>query len=224
MRFLVSLFLLVLICFGPAHAQQSQGDIYFHVRPHYNAKVADLFDSDPRTFKYTDLKVYYTQMPQYDPVGEDTRELMLNLAYLVMEENDQGALINYQRLLRAHIVNLAAVNLAISLAEQDPRFGNVAFLSAIRDGIFRNVLVSGDGMSLRGAYDAITFEEEVMLLQHLGVELIETKAHQKGLTYYNTHAVIEPNTGAAYTLFVDVSRPMRHLRLEAEDDVAPPDF
>ncbi len=184
----------------------------------YNNAAQNLIDGRSAKFNYMNLRGLYYQTRQYDPLGEETVRKIQDLAYNVQStENFRAideALAQYNGLLKAHIANLAVVSQAIALAKQDTRFGDAQFLTRVRRGLFDSVIHSGDGMTLDGAYDVITMDEEVLLLSHLNYEVLTTKLVKTGIIYYNMHYVVERETQNPYAIFVNVTFPMK--RLEAQ--------
>jgi hypothetical protein len=158
----------------------------------------------------------------YDPVADDTRRKMLNLAYKIENEKDEAkikeALDSYTQLVIAHLGNMKIVLQAQALARQDKRFGDPAFFQQVHAGLLRNVMLSGDGSTLLEAYHVITPEEEVALLAALRIKVLQTHYAHSGIVYYNMHDYIDEKKNTSRSIFVNVTRPMKHLDLQRRDN------
>lgn len=173
-----------------------------------------LFDR-PERFNFMELRAQYYQSRFYDPLAQKPVEEMQRLAYLVQTDKNPnkvvGALADYNSILRTHIANIAVVSQALSLSRQDARFGDTKQLERIKKGLFDSVLVSGDGMSLQGAYDVITMDEEIMLMRHLNYDVQKVEPVESGIIFYNMHFVIERGTDHTFVIFVNTTIPMTYL-------------
>lgn len=213
-----------------ALAQERSGSAYRPYQPYYDTPLPDenymanpvyrslartLLEDNPPGFDFMNLRAQYMQTRHYDPLGDEALKKMLDLAYVVQtgdhSQKAVDALAAYEQVLQDHISHIAVVSQAIALARQDPRFGNIKLLERIRTGLFESVIKSGDGLTLQRAYGVVTMAEETMLLQQLDYEVLTTRPAHSGVLYYNMHYVIERATQKPYTIFVNITFPMRHL-------------
>jgi hypothetical protein len=187
----------------------------YTVRPYYDVLVREIMTEQPRFFNFGYLRQRYTEIAEYDPLGDKARDEILKRAYVMENSQDRAAVKNateeYDALVRTHLGNLGVVAQVLALAKQNKLFGDAALFERIRNGLFDDVLNSGDGETLIGAYDVFVLAEEVMLLSELKVDVVHTGARESGGTYYNMHSVVDRKTGRPYTIFVDVTKPMRYL-------------
>jgi len=231
-RFII-LFNIVLMMTMPlaalAQEQKNAGESMYYIppgtdytaRPYYDMLVRQLIGQKEGYFNFGFLRGRYTMIEIYDPVGDTQRDALLKHAFTVKNSPEKAeiakALEDYNAVLHEHIANLAVVVQALSLSKQDRRLGKPSFFEYVRNGLLKDVVYSGDGSSLSGAYDVVTLAEETMLLSHLNVEVKETVSRISGDTYYNMHSVTDRKTGKSYTVFVNVTLPMRFLDYKAKE-------
>ena len=169
----------------------------------YTSQVRLALSEKPARFDFMQLRILYAQTSHYDPLGDETLGAMNDYAYIVLNDPDQEkvktALFVYQALVSNHLAHVGVVMQALSLARQDKRFGKPEFFEWVRDGLVRTVVISGDGYTLRGAYDVITLPEEGLLFSRLGFERLQTQEAQEGATYYSVHDVLTSETCLLYT-------------------------
>ena len=193
----------------------------FVVNPFYNDMARDALKNKPDRFDFMRFRSLYSRTRQYDPVGEKTLDRLNKFAYTALHHQydfeRESALNSYKELVSDHLANLAVVMQALSLAREDKRFGNPEFFEWVREGLVKTVVISGDGYTLRGAYDVITMQEEILLFNRLGFQQIDTQAVKEHLIYYNMHDVKDISTGKTRTVFVNTSIPMRYLEAVEEE-------
>lgn len=198
-----------------AHAQSRSYDRSYMANPKYDFMVQQAEKLRSENFRFDQFRVYYTQTRQYDPVGERTLKQLQDYAFTVQQGNaslkTEESLAAYHKLLKDHLANLRILAQAIALSKEDDRFGNPQFLSWVRDGIVKNIMQSGDGKSLQGAYDVITLAEETSIFLELGLKPLKTQAVQEGYYYYNMVDVEDLRTGQKSSLFINTTYPMQFL-------------
>lgn len=224
-RIFFSIFIFGMLLVGSASVWAQQEEIYndpalayrqsFLANPRYNEMARDLLKTKSPYFDFMEFRSVYARTRQYDPMGDKTIGQMNDLAYLVMNQEDperaQGALFAYQTLVSNHLAHIDVVMLALSLARQDKRFGKPEFFDWVKEGIINTVVISGDGLSLSGAYDVITLSEETVLFHRLGLKPYKTQSAKEGIVYYNMHDAIDVGTGEKRPVFVDTRIPMKYL-------------
>lgn len=186
-----------------------------YANPRYDFMARQAMMHMNEHFRFGQLRRHYMQTRQFDPVGEAITDEMLALSYKAQNTNDtaqiNSLLVRYRALVMDHLGNLQVVLQALSLSKLDRRFGNPKFFSWMRDGLVNDVLISGDGKTLRGAYDIITVAEETVLLNKLGVRVLDTQERHEGAVYYTMHEVEDLRSGQKYTVFVNTSFAMKFL-------------
>ena len=208
-----------------AHAQEAVKPTDYQrsymVNPYYNGMVRDALKNKPKRFDFMQFRSFYSRTRQYDPIGEEALKELNSLAYIALHDEDpervDTALFAYKSVLHDHLANLAVVMQALSLAREDERFGDPKFLEWMREGLVKTVVISGNGYSLRDAYDVITLQEEILLFNRLGFQQLETKAVREDTIYYNMHDVKDLKTGKTRTVFVNTTIPMKYLEAKQEE-------
>lgn len=214
-----SLFVLILLCAGGWGTTVIAQDkvpsrLMVEANVRYEAIISDIVNQRDN-IDYGLLRSYYISSRYYEPIGDRIKDKLIGYAYEVQtsEDKEQVAAIlkDYNALLYAHLANISIVNLGVSLAQQDKRFGAPWFFKKVRDELFKDVLYSGTGRTLNDAYDVINLAEETMLLSHARAKNAETIAEKEGIVYYNMHDYNDPESGQKTTMFVNVTIPMQYL-------------
>lgn len=220
---MVAIFSLLFFCAVSAGSAAAQSVYEIPATdPYYDTMTKELVAGAPE-FSFQNYRKNYAFSRRYDPLAEDIKKQMLNLAYLMQAGDDATRQAQekkrYEALVYDHLANLGVVTLALSLSRDDPRFGSEKFFSKVQSGLFSSVLDSGTGTSLSNAYDVITIDEEAMLLRYLKIVPMNTISAHEGSVYYNMHDYQDSKTGLARTLFVNTKIPMeffeRQKRKEA---------
>lgn len=216
--------ILAMIIFAPLSASAQGGstnhtDRSYVANPKYQAMAREAVADKPDDFDFGRFRSRYVSTSQYDAFGDNVIEQMLSQAYKMQNSDNERAavvaLLAYKKLVTDHLANVAVVVQALSLSRTDRRFGNPKFFLWVRDGLMQSVIKSGDGLSLTTAYDALTLGEESLLISSLNLKLIKTDLRKSGLTYYNMHAVEDMANGENFTLFVNISRPLKRAQVQA---------
>lgn len=216
-RFLkcLSVFILCVVALRPAAAQTD----YMAV-PYYNTLVYQAIQQRPKKFEFGTLRTYYTLTPQYDPIGKDSSEKLVSLAYTVDNDPDpvkrKEAFDEYGAMVVAHLANIDVVSQALVLSRQDKMYGDPAFYEWMRQGLLRSLVRSGDGQNLIKAYNVMTLGEEAFLMNILRLRVLKTEARHEGSIYYNMHEVKEAGVAEPYWMFVNVSRPLKFLQRQKD--------
>lgn len=184
--------------------------------PYYRMLARQALEEQPKDFSFAMFRGRYAMTVQYDPEAHTALERLLGDAYQLQEGAKDpaaraAAAVDYNKVLFDHLANIDVVTQALSLARQDTRLGDAKALEWIRAGLAQSVMQSGTGKTLNEAYDILTLGEETALLAGLGVQVLRTDARESGGTYYNMHLVRDSASGEEYTVFTDLSRPMRCL-------------
>jgi hypothetical protein len=190
--------------------------------PYYDMLVRQAITQRPKRFEFGTLRSYYTQMPQYDPLGDATRREMISLAFTIQNDEDpdkrKEAFDKYGALVSAHLGNFDVISQALVLSREDKIFGDPKFFEYMRAGLLRSIMYSGNGTSLVLAYDAMTLGEETALLKALRFRVLKTEPAMEGGMYYNMHEVMSPDHLKPFWVFVDVTKPMAFLEWQRQNE------
>lgn len=203
----------------------------YRADPQYEHMVRQLIEHIPQTFNFGQFRTVYARTSFYDPIGEISRDALLEQAFIVQTSDDitkiKAALKSYHKLLNTHLANMNVLLQAIALSRDDKRLGNTQWLIKIKKGLLDNILSTGDGKTLKTAYDVITLGEEDMLLAYLGFDVQETEYKNQHMLRYNIHIghfidYPDPKRPEGIPLFVNISIPIRHIEhLKNQIDQAP---
>ena len=189
----------------------------------YNAMSSQLLSGET-DFSYDAYRKYYLNSRYYNPVPEDVKAEILNLAYIIqtseVEEDVAAARYGYETLVKEQLANVEIVSLALSLSKKDKRFGSVKLFERLRAGLFEQVINSGNGTTLDDAYDVISPAEARMLLSYLDVSVLQTMSGREGYYYYSMYDVEDRKTGQPRTIFVNSTFLQNHLDKLEEDKPA----
>ena len=188
----------------------------------YKHMVAQLLN-DPVRFDYSSFRRYYASSDLYAPIGAEIKDKMMALAYVIETGADDAAVVDeamreYQSYVTAHLAHVGIVSLALSFSREHAAFGDPAFLYKLQQGLLNDVIKSGNGRSLMQAYDIITLDEEVMLINQLKLGPVVRNDRHEGSVYYTMHDYVDDETGAGSTIFVNTTLPMRYLEAHKEPE------
>jgi hypothetical protein len=192
----------------------------YRADPLFDGLVRDVLSMRDLRMSFTNFRKQYTRTSQYAPIADTIVDKMLKAAFdaqnATNEAQAQRHYDTFNALVMDHMANLKVVLQALALARTDARFGDVKVLEWVREGLMKNLMVSGEGKSLDDAYDVITLEEEIILLSKLGIKPEQTLSNREGVVYYNMHDYTDKKTGRPATLFVNTSFPMRYLEAKSK--------
>ena len=223
---LVSLVIFIVLLPNASSAQSFEGvppsevvpDRSYMANPRFESMVRAAMMRMDDGFRFGRFRNLYVDTRQYDPLGDNTIDQMQRLAYLVQSgkgaEERAEALDDYRNLVMEHMANIRVVAQALSFAKLDSVFGSERFFSWMRKGLVRDILSVGDGQTLNTAYYVVTLSEETVLLGQLGLRVIDTQTANENTVYYSMHEVEDIRNGQRKTIFVNTTRPMRHLNYQ----------
>lgn len=167
----------------------------------------DLYDN-----KYFNIDLYqalYSRTPQYDPIGDDTKEALYKYAYTYdtagSDAEKAQALADFRTLLEAHLGNFDTVTAAIALVQGTPDLFDLEALKRMRALMIQRLMASGTGNTATNAYVVYTATEETFILVQRNAELIETEPLTAGMRAYHIHRIVDRVTGQAGKIYVNVS-------------------
>lgn len=187
----------------------------YRANPQFEMMARAALNERPHKFNWMRFRREYSQTRQYDPMGTETIDKLHKLAFTLDTTKNaneyKAALSAYQNLIMEHMAHLGVVMEALALSKTHERYGDPKFYRWLKHGLIRNVMISGDGYTLQGAYDVITIAEETILFNYLGMRQVSTVSNQEYQKYYNMHSTVLLKDGQEYTIFVNTSIPMTFL-------------
>lgn len=135
----------------------------------YKALVTAAQDGDPGV-DFTVMRQAYAQIPEYDPLGAKTADLMHDGEAAYIAKDCKTALDKFQAAIALDFTLSDAHALSADCLEQAGDKKGEAREEAIAQGLFYSILSSGDGKSPDTAFWVVTRHEEGVVLAVAGVE------------------------------------------------------
>lgn len=223
LSFLLLAFFLLMLSFDAVAQKRTGWQPDLKASARYKTMAIELL-RNKANFNFSTFRLFYSASDVYAPIGDDIKDRMIELAYTIQTSEDQtaanDAMFEYQQLVTAHLAHIGIVSLALSFSRDDARFGDPAFLYNIQQGLLNDVVKSGDGKTLMGAYDVVTVDEEVMLISQLKLGRVISNDRHQGAVYYTMHDYVDQETGAGKTVFVNTTLPMKYLAAQQQAEPA----
>jgi hypothetical protein len=199
MKKMAAVTLATMLLLPPAAMADAAGD--------YAALVTAAKEGDPGT-DYTAMRQAYLMLPEYDPSGEKTEQLMRDGQAAYTAKDCKTALVKFQAATALTFILSDAHALIADCLEQAGDKDGEKREEAIAQGLFNSVMSSGDGAKPETAFRIITLSEENAILSVAGVngtkrEMISTDAGpvekisitdaatgQQGAVYFNVGAIV----------------------------------
>jgi len=161
------------------------------------------------------LRSRYPLTFHYRPFSNALVEQIERYAYIVDTSPDKieanEALLEYNEMLKKHIVDLGVVSFALKMSEIDVRFGDEYFLKKVQDAILKSMNSAPrrtNGESAGTAYLVMTYSEEDEWLAQIGGIVKKSELFDVRGKYYNVHD-IETQDGEYLQVFMDVTEPIK---------------
>ncbi len=173
----------------------------------YAALVTAAKEGDPGT-DYTAMRQAYLMLPDYDPSGEKTEQLMKEGQAAYAAKDCKTALEKFKAATEITFVLSDAHALMADCLEQAGDKAGETREEAIAQGLFNSIMSSGDGAKPDTAFRVISLSEETAIMAVAGVngtrrEIINTDAGpvekitikdaatgQEGAVYFNVGAIV----------------------------------
>ncbi|MFN3699926.1 MAG: hypothetical protein ACK4VI_00215 [Alphaproteobacteria bacterium] len=167
-------------------------------------------------YPFHELLNLYSQMEHYDPIAQKTVDRLYELAFQVNNYEDSESAVSateeFRDLLHRHLPNLEVLNIAIPLVQQNSFLGDLPLMEWMRNGLEARVFSSGPGTMAQNAYRIFTLAEELAVLRHRNVRVVETDSISTAVAHYHIYMVQDLNTGAPDMIYMQLTPIMRHLR------------
>lgn len=178
-------------------------------KPTYEALLARLKKND-QTVDFKELRLAYTESPQYSPYGGDSASRTKMFASLKANEFDKA-------------LELAGTTLTGNYLDIMGHFGSfvahrelgqaelASFHRFIFDGLLNSIKNSGDGKTTGTAFVVISTDEEYALFNYLGLRptgqaLLKENGHN-----YDRMTAADPKTNETITYFFNIDKPFNWL-------------
>jgi hypothetical protein len=135
----------------------------------YAALVTAAQDGDPGV-DFTVMRQAYAQIPEYDPLGAKTADLMRDGEAAYVAKDCKTALDKFKAAIALNFTLSDAHALSADCLEQAGDKKNEAREEAIAQGLFYSIVASGDGKSPETAFWVVTRHEEGVVLAVAGLQ------------------------------------------------------
>jgi hypothetical protein len=175
----------------------------------YAALLARVKQSDS-TVDFKELRLAYTETPQYSPYGgdRDTRQKMF--AALNAREFDQ-AVESAEKIMANNFVEINAQFVAYVANRELGHADKATFHKFMFDGLIKSITGSGDGHSPETAFVVISTDEEYVLFNFLGLRAAEQSLITRNGHSFDRMTASNPKTNETVVYFFNIDKPFNWL-------------
>jgi hypothetical protein len=175
----------------------------------YAALLERAKKNDP-TVDFKELRLAYTETPEYSPYGGDRDARQKMFASLRAKEYEP-ALEPAEKILAKNFVELNAHFVAYVANRELGRAEKATFHKFMFDGLMKSITGPGDGKTAETAFVVISTDEEYVVLNFLGLRpagqsLINQNGHS-----YDRMAANDPKTNETVVYFFNIDKPFNWL-------------
>ncbi len=162
------------------------------------------------TVDFKELRLAYTETPEYNPYGgdRDTRQKMF--ALLQAKQFDQ-AVESAEKILATDFVEINAHFVAYVANRELGRADKATFHKFMFDGLIESIKGSGDGRSLETAFVVISTDEEYVLFNFLGLRPAEQSLMTRNGHSFDRMTANNPKTNETVVYFFNIDKPFNWL-------------
>lgn len=187
----------------------------------YLDQVDKIYKGNRPKNQFKGFRLMYSRCTFYDPFAEETLRNMAELREKAQGDDpveSSRALRSYKSTVRRHLVNLDVINMALEIAKEDSRFGDVDFLREVKSMITHSLKDTfRDGTEPAKAIEIVTVAEQNYIIANAGGKLIDSEMiNESGIYYYALDFQSEEN-GEKFAIFLDVSTPMIVTKTRQEE-------
>jgi hypothetical protein len=173
----------------------------------FAALVTAAKEGDPGT-DFTAMRQAYAMIPEYDPYGEKTNQLMRDGQAAYVAKDCKTALEKFKTAIALDFIISDAHALAADCLEQAGDKDGEKREESIAQGLFDSIIISGDGEKPDTAFQIVALHEEGVILAVAGVngtgrELLTTDAGP-----IDKISVTDVGTGKKGAVFFNISTVM----------------
>ncbi len=169
------------------------------------------------TVDFTQVRMAYTRTSDYDPYDGTSQDLRSEMD-AAFNNNDFSTAIDLAKKLvkRDPMQTDAYIVLDVSY-EQTGDTAKSRFHHFVANGLIQSVLASGSGRTRENAFTVISTDEEYIVLNYLGVKLIQQALVEEAKHSYDVMTVKDPDADSSYELYFNIDLPMRALNRQFKD-------
>ena len=175
----------------------------------YAALLARVKKSDS-TVDFKELRLAYTETPEYHPYGgdRDTRQKMF--ASLQAKQFDQ-AVESAEKILATNFVEINAHFVAYVANRELGHTDKATFHKFMFDGLIKSINGSSDGLSPETAFVVISTDEEYVLFNFLGLRPAEQSLVNRNGHSFDRMTANNPKTNETVVYFFNIDKPFNWL-------------
>jgi len=169
------------------------------------------------------LRMSYAASPEYSPNRASSLEQRRKLEQALKLEQFEGAVPLAEAWLKEDYLNPFAHLGAARAYEKTGKVTQAKFHNAVVDGLFKSICAKGEGQSENTPCRVVSIDEEHFFLAMNGFKL----EGQHGLMCAGERScevfdVTDRKTGKGYSVFMDISLPLKFLEAQHGNAEAPP--
>lgn len=178
-------------------------------KPSYATLLERAKKSDA-TVDFKELRLAYTETPEYSPYGSD-REARRNMFASLNAKEFEQALEPAGKILAKNFVDLNAHFVSYVANRELGRSEKATFHKFMFDGLMKSITGHGDGKTAETAFVVISTDEEYVLFNFLGLRpagqsLINQNGHS-----YDRMTANDPKTNESVVYFFNIDKPFNWL-------------
>lgn len=187
----------------------------------YLDQIENVYKGARPTNYFKSIRAMYARCTFYDPFSEDTLRTMAELREQAKGSDpveSAKALRSYKNIVRRHLANLDVVRMALQIAEEDARFGDVQFFREVRSMITESFKTSiQDGSEPSKAIDIVTMGEQDYIIANTDAKLLESEFIDDNGTFYYALDFEASEGKGKFSIFLNVTTPMRVIRARQKE-------
>lgn len=177
--------------------------------PKYAALLERVKKSDA-TVDFKELRMAYTETPDYSPYGGDRDMRQKMFAALNAKEFDQ-AVESAEKILAKDCVEINAHFVSYVAHRELGRAEKAAFHKFIFDGLVKSITGSGDGQTTETAFVVISTDEEYALFNVLGLRAADQALVSQNGHSFDRMTANNPKTNETVVYFFNIDKPFNWL-------------
>ena len=202
--------MLLVAAFGLASAQDPPRNSAQNSPKRSFAALLERAKKSDATLDFKELRMAYTETPDYSPYGGDRETWKKMFAALNAREFD-AAVESAEKILAKNYVEINAQFVAYVAHRESGRAEKATFHKFMFDGLVKSITGSGDGKTAETAYVVITTDEEYTLFNILGLRpagqsLITQNGHS-----FDRMTATNPKTNETVVYFFNIDKPFNWL-------------
>jgi hypothetical protein len=162
------------------------------------------------TVDFKELRMAYTETPDYSPYGGDRETRKIMFAALNAKEFDH-AVESAEKILAKNFVEINAHFVSYVANRELGRAEKSTFHKFMFDGLVKSITGSGDGKTTETAFVVISTDEEYTLFNVLGLRAIDQALVSQNGHSFDRMTANSPKTNETVVYFFNIDKPFNWL-------------